>query len=116
MNDKDFRLIKMINEYCRNICSFIENYDFQQFRTDLKTNSACVFFLEQIGESAGNLSKKFKETYNNLDWREMTRLRIRIAHHYRGIDLDIVWQTVNEDIPILLKFTDKILKTNIHEN
>ncbi len=62
---------------------------------------AVVRNLEIIGEAAKSLSDEFKEKHSNIKWSEIGRLRDKLIHHYSGINFDIVWSIVQNDIPKL---------------
>ena len=113
MNEKDSNIIKNINKLCKEIISFVENFEFDDFDSDLKTNKACILNLEQIGENAKKLSPDFKQTHNNIPWQAMADFRNIVAHNYFGLDLDDVWDIVMKDIPELHEFIENILKIRI---
>ena len=110
MNEKDNIIIKNINRFCKEIISFVENFEYDDFDLDLKTNKACILNLEQIGENAKKLSIDFKEKHKNIPWQAMADFRNIVAHNYFGLNLDDVWDIVMKDIPELLEFTESILK------
>ena len=70
------------------------------------TISMCVL---QIGELAGKLTEDFKDTYNEMPWREIKGLRNFVAHEYGNIDIAELWNTIQEDIPVLQSYCKKIL-------
>ena len=63
---------------------------------------ATVFNLMQIGELAKtSLSEDIKIRFSAIPWRQVYGLRNRIVHGYDGVNMQIVWDTVSEDIPKL---------------
>ncbi len=62
---------------------------------------ALVRLLEIIGEAATGLSEEFRGEYPSVQWNQITGMRNRLIHGYFDINLDIVWQTLIEDIPVL---------------
>lgn len=64
--------------------------------------------FEIIGEAVKNLSQNFLEKYPNVDWSYMAKFRDLLSHHYFGIDLDVVWSIVQEDVPQALKQIEEI--------
>jgi uncharacterized protein with HEPN domain len=77
------------------------------FLADIRTRQAVVLNLLIIGEMAGWLArdhKGFCDNYPNAPWWKMTSMRNRIAHGYFELDLDIVWDTVNQSLPELIAF------------
>lgn len=80
---------------------FIEGMDFSSFSTDDKTAFAVVRALEIIGEATKKIPEAVREIYPDLPWREMAGLRDKLAHDYFGVNLDVVWKTVTDDLPTL---------------
>ncbi len=64
---------------------------------------ACVFNLSQIGELCHGVSEQFMEAYPDIPWHEMYGLRNRIVHNYDGVNLRLVWEIVEGDLPELLE-------------
>lgn len=63
---------------------------------------ATVFNLMQIGELAKeSLSDEAKEQITTILWNQLYGMRNRIVHGYSGINLNIVWDTISQDIPKL---------------
>jgi uncharacterized protein with HEPN domain len=58
--------------------------------------------IEIIGEAAGRLSENFRSRYPDVPWRDITAMRNRLIHAYAGVNLDLVWETVQQDIPQLI--------------
>lgn len=81
--------------------SFVSDQSFQQFADDKKTINAVIRSLEVIGEAARNIPQEIKSKYPTIPWKKMTGMRDKIVHEYFGVDLEIVWQTVKEDLPKL---------------
>lgn len=57
----------------------------------------------QISENSKKLSDEYKENNNNIPWNAMYGLRNRIVHDYGSVDLNIVYETLKNDIPELLE-------------
>ncbi len=73
---------------------------------------ATVFNLMQIGELAkGSLSDAAKVQLSSIPWQQLYGMRNRIVHGYAGVSMQIVWDTVSEDIPQLYKELTHILET-----
>jgi uncharacterized protein with HEPN domain len=77
---------------------FIEGMDIEQFRSDRKTSFAVIRALEIVGEATKRIPESIRVRYPNVPWRQMASMRDRLIHGYATVDLDIVWQTVAEDI------------------
>ena len=67
--------------------------------------------IEIIGEATKQIPSDFRTQHPELPWRLMTGMRDRLIHDYGGVDYEIVWQTVTENISSLLQQVEKILET-----
>ncbi len=77
---------------------FTAGMDVEQFRRDRKTAFAVVRALEIVGEATKQIPESVRARYPNVPWRQMAGMRDRLIHGYATVDLDIVWQTVMQDI------------------
>jgi uncharacterized protein with HEPN domain len=71
------------------------------FLADAKTIDAVVRNLEIIGEAARRMPAEFVTAYPDAPWPQIAGLRNRIVHEYFGLDLEIVWQIIERDLPQL---------------
>jgi uncharacterized protein with HEPN domain len=83
------------------IAHYTAGLDRAAFCADEKTIDAVLRNLEIIGEAAANISVEIQSRHADLPWHRMRGLRNLIAHEYFGVDLNIIWQTVQEDLPPL---------------
>ena len=102
--------INDIQSSCNKILTYTKNYDFEQFKKDEKTVDAVVRNLEIMGEAAKNLPVYFKKKYKNLPWKEIVAMRNKVSHEYFGVDKEILWKTVQDDVPFVKKEISAIKK------
>ena len=57
--------------------------------------------LEIIGEAARQLPEEYRRTHTEIPWTQIAGLRNRIVHDYFGLDLEIIWQILQRDLPEL---------------
>ncbi len=101
---KMIRHIESILSYCEGITS-LEEFEAEPMRVD-----ATVFNLMQLGELAKeSLSDGMKEQLPAIPWPQLYGMRNRIVHGYSGVNMQIVWDTVLEDLPGLLADFRKLL-------
>lgn len=86
-----------------NIKRYTLKLDFIDFAQDQKTIDAVIRNLEIIGEAASHLPSSFKSSHSNIPWRKMIGLRNKVIHEYFGVDLEILWKTIEDDLPLLVK-------------
>ncbi len=83
--------------------------DYEAFLADFKTQDAVIRNLEIIGEATKNLSEELRNRYSEVPWKAMAGVRDRLIHRYFGVNLDIVWQIVSNELPPLTMLIDEIL-------
>ena len=86
------------------ILQFTEQMSFDEFHSDLKTQSAVIHQFLLIGEVAKLLSEDFRKSNPRIPWSAMARMRDKLIHHYRGIDLREIRKAAELEIPKLLSF------------
>ena len=79
------------------------------FYNDHKTIDAVVRNLSIIGEAVNSLSEDAKLVNSNIPWGEIIGMRNRLIHEYFGIDIEILWQTIEEDLEPLYKTVKRIV-------
>lgn len=72
--------------------------------------------LEIIGEATKNLSPETRSRYPDVNWRQMAGMRDKLIHAYFGVDYDLVWDVVCQEIPRLDRSIRQILMTLEREN
>jgi uncharacterized protein with HEPN domain len=83
------------------IRQYTDGISFETFSGDQKTIDAVARNFEIIGEAANRLPDDFKEKHSEIEWFKVVGLRHRIIHEYFGIDIEMIWQIVNSDLPTL---------------
>ncbi len=63
--------------------------------------------MEILGEAAKRISTEIKDKYSEISWQDAAGMRDKLIHGYFGIDTQIVWNTIQNDIP---NFKQKLLK------
>ncbi|MBW2062470.1 MAG: DUF86 domain-containing protein [Deltaproteobacteria bacterium] len=98
----DITRISHMLEEAQAAVSFCKDMSFEEFCNDRKTVNATVRSIEVIGEAASKLSKTFQEKHKNIDWRDVLSMRNVLAHAYFEIDHEIIWKTVQGDLPLFI--------------
>jgi uncharacterized protein with HEPN domain len=66
--------------------------------------------LEIIGEATRHLSNEIKQMDDAVPWQDISDMRNKLIHDYFGVDIDTVWITAKEDIPVIKKQIEVIIK------
>lgn len=98
LKDIDFCIIHLINQ------------SQEDFNDDEVLSSAISFKFVQISENVKKIPVSIQENYPKIPWVKISGLRNRIVHDYGSIQLDIIYNTVKNDLPILKNDLENILK------
>ena len=99
---RDFQVyVEDIIEAIDSIEEYTEELTYERFVKDKKTVDAVVRNLEIIGEATKHVSQRIRKKYPSVPWRDMAGMRDRLIHGYFGVNLDVVWKTVKERLPIV---------------
>lgn len=99
-----------IKDSIRKIEKYTSGVTFYEFSRDDKLIDAVVRNLSIIGEAVINIPKEIKIKIPDVAWKEIKGMRNKVIHEYFGIDEEILWKTVQEDIPVFKKQIAKFLK------
>ena len=91
------------------ILDFTQNMTKKEFLEDAKTQAAVLYEIALLGEAARRFSLEFREQNPEIPYSEIIGMRNKLIHDYQEIDLEIVWQAVQNDIPELLKLISPLL-------
>ena len=82
-------------------------------RSDLDSNRmlelSLVRLVEIIGEAATRVGAESREKYPSIPWLQIIGMRNRLIHGYDAVDLDVLWDTIIDDLPPLIAELEKIL-------
>jgi len=98
--DWKFRLEDMV-ESIDLIEEYVKNMDRNSWSQDRKTIDAVIRNLEVIGEAVKHLPAELQERYPDIPWFHIQGMRNLLIHEYFGVDTDILWQTIEKDLPSL---------------
>jgi len=91
-----------IIESIEKILRYTEALSQEQFQSDDRTRDAVIRNLTVIGEAARHIPDSVRQAHGTLPWREMTSIRNIVVHEYFGVSDEILWVTIQVDLPSLL--------------
>lgn len=110
MSIKDDRLyLEHILESIKKIERYIGSAEYSQFASDEIIADAVVRQLEIIGEACTKLSEEFRQKAFEIPFRDIIDMRNMLIHNYAGVNLHIVWETCQENLPELKLLVEKHL-------
>jgi uncharacterized protein with HEPN domain len=83
-----------------------------RFLADPRTQDAVIRNLEIVGEAVKNLTESARAREKEIPWRQIAGMRDKLIHQYFGVNLELVWKTVEIEIPRLQKAVERLLDEN----
>ncbi len=80
---------------------YIEGKTFEDFIEDVQLQDSVIRRIEIIGEAVRNIPWEIKQKYPDIPWKDIVGMRDILIHQYFGVDLELTWKTVKNDIPKL---------------
>jgi len=106
--DWKFRISDIL-EAAKNILEITRSLNYEGFCHDKKAMQAVLYNFAVIGEAARKMPEKVTARYPAVPWREMGDMRNIVIHEYFGINTEILWETVQNELPLLVTKVKDIL-------
>lgn len=91
------------------IQKFTHGMEYEAFKKDDKVVRAVEMNFIIIGEAATQIPEEIEEKYSTIPWSLMRSMRNRIVHVYFNIDENMMWDTIQNDLPPLIKELEKLV-------
>ena len=91
------------------ILQFAQGVSREQLESDVMRQSAILYQITIMGEATKRLSREFRAQHTEVPWDNIAGMRDIIAHQYDRLDLNIVWQVIQRNIPELLSMIVPLL-------
>ena len=100
--------IEHILKSIKNILDYTKDISNAEFAKTTLFQDAVIRNFEVIGEATKKVSSDFKQIHHEIPWKEMAGMRDKLIHDYIGVDIQVIWETVEKDLPILLKLLKEV--------
>lgn len=89
---------------------YLQGVDEDKFGKTRLLQDGVIRQIEIVGEAIRHVSKDLRRTYTEIPWQDIAGMRDKLIHDYFGVDLEKVWLTAQEDLPVLKKQIAMILR------
>ena len=89
---------------------FISGMTFTEFESDRKTIFAATRAVEIVGEAIKSIPQNIRDKYPEIPWKSFAGMRDKLIHQYFGVNLQVLWDTIQQDLPPLQTTISKILE------
>jgi uncharacterized protein with HEPN domain len=93
--------LQHILDSINDILLFTKDIDYETYIADYKLRLAIVKLIENIGEASNGISSKTIKRLPGIEWSVLKSIRNVLVHEYFGIDYEIIWNSIKENIPEL---------------
>ena len=93
----------------RDAVEFAAGLTFAQFGQSRLNQNATLKAIETIGEAASCISLETRQLHPEIPWAEIIGMRNRLVHAYFEVNLERVWQTVQQDVPSLIALLEPLV-------
>jgi uncharacterized protein with HEPN domain len=111
MRKHDAIRLRHMLEAAREAVSFAQGRSRDDLTRDRMLVLSLVKAIEIAGEAAFQISEPTRNELPDLPWADIIGMRHRLVHVYFDINLDILWQTVQVDLPVLIAQIEQLLST-----
>jgi uncharacterized protein with HEPN domain len=109
--ERDYRdFLDDMAKYVEKGMSIVDDLDYDAFCGNEEKVLAAIRVLEVIGEAARHVPSSVRENYLEVPWSGLARMRDKLIHGYFGVDAEVVWQSMHEDLPPLRESMLRITK------
>jgi uncharacterized protein with HEPN domain len=109
LSENDAVRLRHMLEYASKALLFAKGKSRADLDNDEQLRLALVQLIQIVGEAASRVSRKFQEQTPSIPWADIIGTRNRLIHAYFDINLNVLWDTINDDLPPLVGQLQKII-------
>ena len=111
LSHEDLIRLSHMRDAAREASSFVAGKSRFDLSHDRQLTLALVKSIEIVGEAAAKITDESKQALSEIPWRDIIAMRNRLIHVYFDLDLDILWETVTKELPLLLQVIEDSLQS-----
>jgi len=103
-------LLQHILESIEALENYLADVEKEEYLSNMEKQDSAERRLQIIGEAVVQLPEEFKNTHPTIEWNKIAGLRNRLVHEYFDVDHLIIWNTLNQSLPIFKKQVQELIK------
>lgn len=103
-------LLKHISESIEALEIYLSGVSKEEYLSNMEKQDSAERRLQIIGEAVVQLPEEFKYSYPKIEWNKIAGLRNRLVHEYFDVDHLIIWNTLNQSLPIFKKEIQELIR------
>lgn len=110
MQKDDLVYVGHMLDKAREAMNLVKGKDRKDYDSETSLRYALAHLLQIIGEAARRISPEFCKAHPEIPWKAIVGMRHKVVHDYMSVDEDVVWDTVQQELPPLIKSLEKIVR------
>jgi uncharacterized protein with HEPN domain len=102
--------LRQIQEAVGRLQTICAGKTLEQLLADWQATAALERFIEIIGEGVKRLPMEVRDSYPIVPWKEIAGTRDRLSHGYDDVEYQVLWDAVQQDLPVLLAAVERMLR------
>lgn len=95
--------------FARRIITFTQQMTEEEFFVDIKTQDAVMRNISILGEALRRVSPEFRAIHSEIPYGKIISMRNKLVHDYDGVNLELIWDVVENYIPVLIQQLESII-------
>ena len=109
MEKDDSVYLRHVLDAINTVEGYLHGVNEEHFKATQLLQDGTIRQIEIIGEAVRHVSKDMRKTYPEIPWPDIAGMRDKLIHDYFGVDIEKVWDTAREDLPVLKEQVRRIL-------
>ena len=109
MQKDDLVYVGHMLDKAREAVDLVKGKDRSDYNSEPAIRYALAHLLQIIGEAARRISQDFCKSHPEIPWKALVGMRHKVVHDYTSVDEDVVWDTVQQELPPLIKSLERIV-------